>query len=118
MSLHRFSTAHAGQPVSILMGWDRPLGHYFMVVEWDGPRSEDAPIAGPIDDNSDEDTILYSNLDEPHPFNLSLAYFKAKLTEIGIRVPETMFEQVEIDRTNRIGNRHVRYQADGSFQEA
>lgn len=118
MSQHRFSTTHEGQPVSVLMRWDKPIGHFFMVIEWDGPRSEDFPSACAGDDGSDDDTILYSNLDEPNSFELSIRYFRAKLIEFGIRVPESMFEQVEIDRAKRAGNRNVRYRADGSFHEA
>lgn len=117
MTQHLFSTTHEGQSISVLMGWDRPIGHFFLVVEWTGPCYTAAPLASAIGDNMDDDTILYSNLDEPNPFELSLDYFKAKLTELGIRVPEPMFEEVEIDRLRRAGNRHVRYHADGSFHE-
>ena len=118
MSQHVYRTTHDGQPISVLLGWDRPIGHYFMVIEWQGPRFTESPWAIAMDDATDNDNLLYSNLDEPNPFELTLAYFKAKLDELGIRVPEPMFEQVEGDRLNRAGNRHVTYQADGSFREA
>lgn len=116
MSQHVYRTTHEGQPIAVLLGWDRPIGHYFMVIEWQGQRFTDAPWAIAMDDATDN--LLYSNLDEPNPFELSLAYFKVKLDELGIRVPEPMFEQVERDRFYRAGNRHVTYQADGSFREA
>jgi len=118
MSQHRFSTIHAGQPVTVLMGWDRPIGHFFMVIEWDAPRCGNSVPAPAVGGDLEDDCILYSNLDEPHPFALSPRYFRAKLSELGIGVPEAMFEQVEIDRTRRVGNRDVFYHADGSFHEA
>lgn len=121
MSHHCFSTTHAGQPIYVQLGWDRPIGHYFMVIEWDGPTAAVATspftIDSVTDDDVDDDTILYSNLDEPNPFGLSLDSFKAKLAELGIKVPESMFQQVEIDRRNRAGNREVWHSADGTFCE-
>jgi hypothetical protein len=118
MSQHRFSTIHAGQPVTVLMGWDRPIGHFFMVIEWDAPHAGHGVPASADDSDAEDDFILYSNLDEPHPFALPIRYFKAKLTELGIGVPEAMFEQVEFDRIRHAGNRHVVYHADGTFHEA
>jgi hypothetical protein len=103
MSQHYFNTVHQGEPVTVVLGWDRPLGHFFMVVE----RREPAP---------DQDDYLYINLDEPGAFDLGLDHFKAKLSELGIEVPQTMFEQVAIDGEMRAGNRVVVYAADGSAQ--
>lgn len=121
MSQHCFSTTHAGQRVSVQLGWDRPIGHYFMVIEWEDSGSAVTPVSCPtdsdMDDGTNDDTLLYSNLDEPEPFGLSLACFRAKLTELGIEVPESMFEQVEIDRRSRTGNRQVWHAVDGTFCE-
>jgi hypothetical protein len=121
MSQHCFSTTHAGQRVSVQLGWDWPIGHYFMVIEWEDQGSAAMPVPCPknagMDGRTDEDTLLYSNLDEPEPFGLSLACFRARLTELGIEVPESMFKQVEIDRRNRTGNRQVWHAADGTFCE-
>ena len=99
MSQHDFTTSHQGQCMTVQLGWDRPLGHYDMVIE------------------KAQDDYLYSNLNEPHPFNLSLAYYQAKLHEFGIAVPEVMFEQIALDATFCVVNRVVRYEADGSFHE-
>lgn len=41
MSQHVFSTTLAGCPVTVMVGWDRPLGYVFMVVELDPLEGED-----------------------------------------------------------------------------
>ena len=41
MSQHYFSTKHHGEAITVLLGWDRPLGHYFMVVERDDPKPKE-----------------------------------------------------------------------------
>lgn len=103
MSQHYFSTRHQGEAITVLLGWDRPLGHFFMVVERDEPRRG-------------QSDYLYVNLDDPDAFSLPLSHFKARLAELGISVPASMFEQVALDQRLAIGNRQVVYQADGSFQ--
>jgi len=116
LSQHHFRTMHSGQPVSVLLGWDRPIGHYCMVIEYVGPH----PLAAALTDagdGEDDEPFLYSNLDEPNPFELTLADFRAKLIELGIHVQELMFEQVEIDREKLTGNRQVWYGDDGSLHE-
>ncbi|MGM9489619.1 hypothetical protein [Ideonella sp. YS5] len=105
MSQHYFSTHHQGEPVTVLLGWDRPVGHFFLVVERDDP--------GP-----DEDDYLYLNLDEPDAFDLPLEFFRQKLKDLGIEVPAQMFEQVQLDTDFGIGNRRVIYQPDGRFESA
>ena len=114
MSQHYFDTMHEGSRVLVLMGWDRPLAHYFMIIERNPP--------GYIEDDdedgaSDDGCILYSNLDDHNAFRQGLADFKIKLAEFGIQVPGSMFEQVERDQALNIGNRQVWYGTDGSFSE-
>lgn len=101
MSQHYFHTVHQGDPITVLLGFDRPLGHFFMVVE----RREPAP---------GQDDYLYINLDEPDAFELDLDHFKTKLKELGIEVPMVMFEQVALDGQMQVGNRVVVYAPDGS----
>lgn len=126
MSQHRFVTNHGTRPVSILLGWDRPIGHYFMVIEYlDPPSSGDfssttngSKKPGAAEEiEEDDEYLLYSNLNEPQPFNLSLSYFHSKLAELGLWIPEQMFQQVAADRDHRIGNRTVWYRPDGSFRD-
>jgi hypothetical protein len=33
MSQHYFYTQHRGHPVAVVMGWDRPTGRFFLMVE-------------------------------------------------------------------------------------
>lgn len=105
MSQHYYSTQHRGEAITVLLGWDRPIGHYFMVVERDDPKPG-------------EEDYLYVNLDDPNAFELDLDHFQAKLKELGISVPIEMFEQVQLDKVLNTGNRRVIYQADGQFESA
>jgi hypothetical protein len=126
MSQHYFNTQQAGNPVKVLLGWDRPLGHYFMVIEKIAAAvaTESASAAPQCEDEDDDedddydDGYLYSNLNERDPFGLSLDHFRGVLSELGILVPEQMFEQIEQDKAMRVGNRHVWYQPDGHFKES
>lgn len=103
MSQHYFQTEHAGDRITVLLGWDRPLRHFFMVVERTDPKPG-------------QDDYLYVNLDGPNAFELDLDYFKTKLDELGIVVPVSMFEQVQLDERLQLGNRVVMHQADGTFR--
>lgn len=105
MSQHYFSTQHHGEAITVLLGWDRPLGHYFMVVERDDPK----PF---------QEDYLYVNLDDANAFELDLDHFRGKLRELGITVPEQMFEQVQQDQILKTGNRRVIYQPNGQFESS
>lgn len=106
MSQHNFKTTHAGRPVLVLMGWDRPLSQFFMVVEY-----LDA-----------DDQYAYSNLDDP---DLSgrpgdgpeLDYFRGKLALLGIAVPALMLGNVQLDRAVNRGNYTVHYDQSGRVTE-
>jgi hypothetical protein len=112
MSQHYFSTSLAGRPVTVLLGWDRPLGHVFMVVQLD-------PLDGDVlYEPDDAGRCLYSNLDERDAFSMDLDHYRRKLDELQIQVPASMWAQVDIDRELNVGNRSVRHVADGSFFEA
>ena len=102
MSQHKFHTQHNGKPVIVQIGYDRPLGHYHMVVY--EPGMPDDPV--------------YSNLDQDDAFDLTLDDFRTALANLRVAVPESMFEQTELDAANRVGNRYVTHQADGTFADA
>ena len=112
LSRHFFSAHYAGTPVTVILGWDRPLGHFFMVIE-----SAVESASGLLGGEDEEDGLLYSNLNESEPFGLGLDHFRGVLARLGIQVPEEMFVQVWQDHATNIGNRDVRYQPDGSFQD-
>jgi hypothetical protein len=76
MRQHHIVTTYQGKPVAVLMGYDRPLKHYFLVVERD--------VADDEDDDSAGSPIIYSNLNERDAFKKDLSYYRAKLSELGI----------------------------------
>lgn len=102
MSQHLFHTKHKDKPVIVQIGYNRPLSYFHMVVYELG--KEDDPV--------------YTNLDEVDTFDLSLDDYRAALNEMGIAVPESMFEQAAKDALQPNGNRYVTHQADGTFVES
>lgn len=101
MSQHYLASAYNGAAVTVILGWDRPIGHFLLVIEYADKEGE----------------CLYSNLNECHPFQKSLAYYKNKLDEFGIQVPDQMFSEVERDQALNTGKRYVWHAMDGTFRE-
>lgn len=103
MSQHLFCTLHDNTPTRILMGWDRPLQGYFMVIE---------------KPDIDEDEPFWSNLThcEPsHPKNLKP--FLAVLKKLSITVPLKMIEEVLEDGVTNHGNKEVTHKVEGEIYE-
>jgi hypothetical protein len=98
MSQHYFETKHNGKDVIVQLGYDRPIGHIYMVIQT----------------SSGEDDPIYSNLFQADPFDLTLTDYRAVLADLKITVPESMFTAVEADRLANAGNRVVWHVADGS----
>lgn len=99
MSQHFFATKRQDQEIIVLLGFDRPLGHVFMVVTPEG--KPDQPI--------------YSNLLQAKPFDLTLDDYWSALNELGIEVPMSMFEEVALDQILGEGNRVVWHDAQGNM---
>lgn len=108
MSQHFYTSHYQGRTVTVLMGWDRPLQGYFMVVTF----------------NRDDDPV-YSNLDDPDlipwmGFPPTLEPFVRKVDALGLQIPHEIFEQVELDGVFNVGNRHVTHDvptaADDNFK--
>ncbi|MGV8399252.1 hypothetical protein ACV33W_08520 [Pseudomonas aeruginosa] len=110
MSQHYFKTAHKGSPITVLLGWDRPMGHFFMVIQKPEELIDNAMMV------EDEDH-LYSNLHEVDPFGKDLTYYRQVLHHFGISVPESMFIEVQRDFETNAGNRFATHLADSSFTE-
>ncbi|HZC22037.1 MAG TPA: hypothetical protein VE866_01770 [Candidatus Binatia bacterium] len=94
MSRHIYSTStkELGE-VTVVLGYDRPLDYVFCTIE------------------TTEDT-LYSDLGDLDAFNQQdVDYYRSKLAEYNIQVPEAMFEEVKTDQVNRVGNRVVDHSA-------
>ena len=84
-----------GHPVEIVAGFDRRLGDYFLQI---------------IDERND---MLYTSLQEPLLDWTDIATLRAKVAELGLRLPAQLVDEVEGDGRRRAGNRIVRHLADG-----
>ncbi len=99
MSQHFFKTTHKGEAITVMMGWDKPLQGFFMVIE---------------DKTSKEDGFIYSNLEDPELAQVgglaqTIEPFVNKLDELGIDVPIEMLEGVEMDGIFNVGNKQAHY---------
>jgi hypothetical protein len=104
MSQHFFNTTHKGEAITVMMGWDKPLQGFFMVIE---------------DKASKEDDFIYSNLEDPELAQAgglaqTIEPFVNKLDELGIEVPVEMLEGVEIDGIFNVGNKQAHYGVAGA----
>jgi hypothetical protein len=94
MSQHTYITKHQGRPITIQMGWDRPLQGFHMVIWY-------------MDQSSDDDQYLYSNLEDmdlPAAQPSSLDPFLQRLIQLGIEVPSSMVALVHLDGEANTGN--------------
>ena len=69
MSRHYFDTFHKGFSVTVLLGWDRPMNYFFLVIEKPTELIDDTMKV-------ESDDFLYSNLHESDPFNHDLDYYR------------------------------------------
>lgn len=104
MSQHIYKTEFQNRPLSVLLGWDRPLSGFFMVLAYE--------------DAKDDFENLYSNLEDPNLLQYrglppTIEPFTAKLQELGIEVPEAILDEVEMDGIFNVGNRLVIYDEKG-----
>lgn len=110
MSQHYFETSHKGFPITVQLGWDRPMQYFFMVIRKPIDLIDEAMKV-------EDDDFLYSNWHENDPFGHDLHYYCEVLRHFRITVPESMFIEVQHDADRNTGNRLVHHQADGSFSE-
>lgn len=91
MSQHRFTYGE----LHVLTGWDRPLQHFFLVVE---------------KENAD-DEYVYTNLNDPDlPWGgMTIGQVTAKLAELSIPLPLTLVEELMSDQKCNVGNRLVNH---------
>lgn len=111
MSRHSVCTTRNDEDVCVTVGWDRPLSGFFMDVtrtieftdEDDGVTYQD-------------DEYIYSNLEDPNlPMGLSLDlnYFKLKISDLNIELPDEIFTIVENDGVKNVGNLFAFYEFSG-----
>lgn len=107
MSKHYFQTEHNGSPVTVQLGWDRPLQQFHLIIEHGQSGQQE---------EGEGDSYLYSNLSDPQAMDCKdLDYFAGKLNELGITVPDSMIREVWNDAGFNVGNRQVTYEKDGTF---
>jgi hypothetical protein len=94
MSQHYFKTQNEIGSLNILIGWDKPMQGYFMVIDYEKSLS---------------DQPLFSNLTLDIPYPKSLTSYLVILEEHGIKIPYQLIEEVKLDGEENIGNRFVEH---------
>lgn len=89
MSAHHFpAVTGGGEPVRVRCGYDRPLRGFYLTLERTEPEGE-------------EESYVYSNLDDPRSDDLGMLSLDALLTRLGehgIRAPAGLRAELEDDR--------------------
>ena len=101
MSQHYYPTFYQERPILITIGWDRPLGYFFMTIEDEGKRGR-----------GEEDYIIYSNLDEKKDimaYPTSLHHYQSILKKLDIHFPAHTLHEVYSDALENVGNKTVWY---------
>lgn len=97
MSKHIIAVPTAtGRDCHVEMGWDRALQQVFLLVH----------------DGDPMDGCIFDSIAEPLSSSEEIA---EKLSELGIHLPPTLKEQVDIDMACNEGNRLVEYSAQGDI---
>ena len=93
MSQHINFTSHNNELTSVLMGWDKPLQGFFMVI--------DKPDLG-------LDEPFWSNLNDHNPnYPKTLYSFLKILFKLKITVPKQMIDEILADGEQNMGNKEV-----------
>lgn len=93
MSQHSVHTRYGDREVVVVAGYDRPLNDLYLQV------------LGLEDEHpSTEENILYSSLHEHEHDWTDINTVADKLTELGIKVPDSLLEAVYLDQLCNVGN--------------
>jgi hypothetical protein len=92
--------------VRVRLGYDRPLNEFFLQVERIGARSDLGHAL-----------FLYASIHDPFNTGDDLDYYRHKLEQLGVVVPESLFRAVEEDAARGVGNRCAEHFADGRIVE-
>lgn len=107
MTQRILKTSIKEQEATVLMGWDRTLQYYFMVIDLLGNKDE--PLL--------EDEPLYSNLnDDNAKTNIkdNLSYFVKKARSFDIEIPKEMIAKLQADKVLNLGNDTSIFSEDGT----
>jgi len=94
MSHHIYNTHVDSRPVQLLVGWDKLLQDYFLVIE-------------KLDSDGEEKPYLYSSLEEPETHAMTLTFIRALLADYHINLPADLWVELERDQKNNVGYRRV-----------
>lgn len=98
MSQHHFYTIHQDQKTHVLMGWDRPLQGYFMVI------TKGKECIEPF----------WSNLSQEESHPKTIMPYIAVLDQFSIKIPQQMIIEILEDGANNVGNKVVVHTLDNS----
>ncbi len=104
MSQHVIASTLRKQPVTVSLGWDRQLQGFFMTVRRD--RTKNVAYSNMVDPQLARSYGLASNLE----------FFRSTLKRLRVRVPPVVFDGVDTDAENDVGNRVVIYEEDGTVR--
>jgi hypothetical protein len=111
MSQHIFYTEHQGKPITVMMGYDRPLRHVFMSIMVDTFEDTDE------DDEGDAMEVYTSLQDKDAGLKcFDVNYYRRVLERLRITIPESMFTEVMRDQNENVGNRMVTHDLDGLME--
>lgn len=102
MSRHITRSRHDGQPSVVVAGYDRPLRELFLHV------IREATGLAPTESG---EAFVYDSLDEPQKNWTDINTVTHTLAHLGIRVPQSMIEQIYLDQCFNVGNRFVEHPA-------
>jgi hypothetical protein len=106
MSQHFYNTQFQEKDIQVMLGWDRPLQRFFLVITYQNEQD--------YDEDDDFGEVVYSNLNDKNlpdgdPKYQSLDYFKSVLSYFEILLPNEMLLNVYKDKLNNEGNKEVFY---------
>lgn len=110
MSQHYFSTTLANGPVTVMLGWNQPPGCVCMVVQLQATQGPSPDATGEHD--------LYVDFSFPagrEELSKELASYRRTLDKMDIRIPDSMWAQLDLDHATDAGLCEIRYAADGTF---
>ncbi len=106
MSRHHIQLMHAGRPILVVAGYDRPLHELFLQVFC---YRTNLPTG--------ENEIIYDSLHEPALDWTVIGTLTGKLDALGIEVPANLIEAVYLDQRFTAGNIVVWHHANHSPAE-
>lgn len=110
MSQHYFSTTLDNGPVTVMLSWNKPPGCVCLIVELNATQAHNEELGREHD--------LYVDYAFPtgrDDLADQLANYRRVLDKMELRIPESMWAQLNLDHATDAGPCEIRYAADGSF---